>query len=181
MNFAPPKNDAPTVPSQPAEKLLTPDPHINSPNEAQPKLPFDAPKLWARSGRQLGLPILPFDSPKQRARSGQNFALRNFGGGGVARRALCALSRAQSRGTPNEEIFLFVTPALQLVLACARRRQRRMLFSPHQLNRTASGGPSRASALVVLPHTLRRIIGNADVKRIIGTAEDVAVIHKSGR
>ena len=35
MNFASPKNDAPTVPSQPTEKLLTPDHDSRSTKEAQ--------------------------------------------------------------------------------------------------------------------------------------------------
>jgi hypothetical protein len=56
MNFAPPKNDAPTVPSQPAEKLLTPDHDSRSPKEAQTK--FEAlaisseqkKKKWWRRG-----------------------------------------------------------------------------------------------------------------------------------
>ena len=179
MNFAPPKNDAPSEASHSTEKLLTP--------ANRTKQERSATKTALRLARKVGslkLPCgaisLPFDSPERRARSGQNFDSRNFGGGGVARRALCALSRAQSRGTPDEEIFLFATPALQLILARARRGQCRVFFSPHQPNRTARGGPARTFARVVIPHALRRIIGDADVQRIIGTAEDVAVIHKSG-
>ena len=54
-----------------------------------------------------------------------------------------------------------------------------MLFRPDEASRAASGGPVRASAVVVIPHALRQIIGNAAIKRIIGTAQNVAVVHRN--
>jgi hypothetical protein len=43
----------------------------------------------------------------------------------------------------------------------------------------ARSGPARASAIVVILRALRRIIANADIKRIIGAAKDIAVIHRN--
>ncbi len=111
----------------------------------------------------------PINSPARKAR---------VEAGGVTRRALRALSRAQSRGTPNQIVFFFVAPAFQLVLTCARRRQSRMFFRPYEANRTASGGPARSLALVVNMHALCGIFANADIKRIVGAAKNVAVVHE---
>ena len=179
MNFAPQKNDAPSEASHSTEKLLTP--------ANRTKQERSATKTALRLARKVGslkLPLARLVCPSTRPNGGLAQDKISFHeileAGEVARRALCALSRAQSRGTPDEEIFLFATPALQLILARARRGQCQVFFSPHQPNRTARGGPARTFARVVILHALRRIIGDADVQRIIGTAEDVAVIHKSG-
>jgi hypothetical protein len=40
-------------------------------------------------------------------------------------------------------------------------------------------GPARASAIVVILRALRRIVANADLKRIIGAAKDIAAIHRN--
>jgi hypothetical protein len=94
--------------------------------------------------------------------------------------ARCVPCPERSRGEPpNQSILLFAAPALQLILAFARCRQRRVLLDPQEANRASNRRPARAASFVVIPHTLRRIVGDAHIKRIIAAAGDVAIAHES--
>ncbi len=53
-----------------------------------------------------------------------------------------------------------------------------MFFRPHEANWTPNGGPARSLALVVNMHALCGIFANADIKRIVGAAKNVAVEHQ---
>jgi hypothetical protein len=54
--------------------------------------------------------------------------------GGVANSAAPGLSvsRAKSRGTPDQRLFFLVAPAFQLVFALASSRERGMLLCPDE-------------------------------------------------
>ena len=91
-----------------------------------------------------------------------------------------ALARAESKGTRNQRCFLFSAPAFQLDLALPSQCQRRVWLTPNKFHRQSRSDPVSPFAAVVIAHAFLRFLSDPNIVGIVGTKNDVAVVHGKG-
>ena len=78
-----------------------------------------------------------------------------------------------ARVASDQRFFLLTAPALQLLFAADRGRQRIKGLAINKFNGTTSGGVLRRDSLVMSFLTRGQIVCTADIERIVAALEDI--------